>query len=63
MADDKGDRGPADRSRVNIHEDYEITYWTGKYGCTSSQLIHAVQAVGVMADKVEDYLRRQGWRK
>ena len=63
MADDKGDRGPADRSRINIHEAYEVSYWTGKYGCTASQLTLAVQAAGVVADKVEAYLKQRGWHK
>ncbi len=29
MADDKTKRGPADRSRINVNEEYEVRYWTG----------------------------------
>jgi hypothetical protein len=32
MADDLKNRGAQDRSRVNIHEDYEVQYWTKKWG-------------------------------
>jgi hypothetical protein len=57
MSDDRTKRGPADRSRINIHEAYEVEYWTHKFGCTRSQLENAVKAVGVMADKVEAHLK------
>ena len=47
MADDLKNRGAQDRSRVNVHEDYEVRYWTGKWGVTKEQLVEAVQRVGV----------------
>lgn len=59
MADDKSNRGPADRTRVNVNEDYEVRYWCKKFNCTEAQLRAAVKAVGVMADDVESYLRTQ----
>lgn len=59
MADDKTNRGPADRARVNVNEDYEVTYWCEKFGCSPSELRAAVNAVGVMADKVEGYLKKK----
>lgn len=34
MADDKSNRGPADRARVNIHEPYEVEYWSKEFGVT-----------------------------
>jgi Protein of unknown function (DUF3606) len=34
MADDKSDRGPADRARINIHEAYEVEYWSEELGVT-----------------------------
>ena len=30
MADNKTERGAADRERVNVHEDYELRYWSDK---------------------------------
>jgi hypothetical protein len=47
MSDDLKNRGPADRSRVNVHEPWEVRYWCGEFGCSESQLKAAVQAVGV----------------
>lgn len=55
--DDKKKTGPADDTRVNIHEDYEVRYWCGKFGCTEARLKRAVAAVGVMADDAQRWLR------
>jgi len=57
MPDDKKKTGPADDSRVNIHQTYEVSYWSKKFGCTEAQLVAAVKAVGVMA---ADVRRRLG---
>jgi hypothetical protein len=59
MPDDLTNRGPRDRERVNVHEPYEVRYWTGKFGCTEAQLKEAVKAVGVMAKDVEAYLKKK----
>lgn len=58
MSDDKTSRGPADASRINVHEDYELRYWSQKFGVTSEQLRAAVKAVGVMAKDVEAELKK-----
>ena len=52
MADDLKNRGAQDRSRVNIHEDYEVQYWIKKWGVSKEQLAAAVQKAGVSADAV-----------
>lgn len=52
MADDKTKRGPQDASRINLHEDYEVEYWTKKFGVNKAQLEAAVGKVGVSADAV-----------
>lgn len=57
MADDKTLRGPQDRSRVSLSEDYEVSYWTGKFGVSKDQLAEAVNAVGNSADAVERHLK------
>jgi hypothetical protein len=57
MSDDKSKKGPADRDRINVHEDYEVEYWTKKFGCTAEQLKAAVKKVGVMAKDVETELK------
>jgi len=58
MADDKTNRGPQDRSRINLSEDYEVRYWTEKFGISKAQLEAAVRKVGASADAVEMELRR-----
>lgn len=56
MSDDKTNRGPRDRERINIHEDYEVAYWTGALNVTKEQLIAAVKAAGVMVKDVKKQL-------
>lgn len=48
--------GPADRERINIHEDYELEYWSSHLGVSKSKIIEAVNTVGVMVEKVRSYL-------
>ena len=50
--------GPADATRVNVHEDHEDRYWTQKFSCTAAKLKEAVKAVGVMAKDVEAWLKK-----
>ena len=59
MADDPKNRGPQDRSRVNISEDYELRYWSEKWGVTPDQLKAAVAKVGASADAVARQLGKQ----
>ena len=58
MADDKTARGPQDRSRIAMGEDYEVEYWTRKFGVSSEELQKAVHAVGNSAEAVEQRLKR-----
>lgn len=58
MSDNKVDKGPADRTRVNVHEPYEIEYWSKKFDCSRDELRAAVSKVGVMAIAVEAYLKK-----
>ncbi|ASY46414.1 DUF3606 domain-containing protein (plasmid) [Sphingobium xenophagum] len=57
MADDKDARGPQDRARISLGEDYEVDYWTGKFGVSKETLEAAVKAVGNGADAVEQHLK------
>jgi hypothetical protein len=52
MADDLKDRGPRDRERVNVNEDWEVRHWCTAFGCTEAELRDAVGRVGVMATDV-----------
>ena len=59
MADDKTKTSPQDAQRVNVHEDYEVKYWSTKFGCTPDQLKAAVKKVGAMTKDVEAELKRR----
>jgi hypothetical protein len=53
--------GPRDSSRINLSEDYEVRYWSDKFGVSKEELVYAVQGVGSMAKDVEaklDNIRR-----
>ncbi len=54
--DNKDNRGGQDRSRINMSEEYEVQYWTEKFGCSREQLQDAVDQVGSQADRVEEFL-------
>ena len=53
MPDDRTKTGPADDKRVNVHEDYELRYWSDKFSVTHDQLKAAVREVGPMVDDVK----------
>ena len=56
MADDKSKRGQQDRSRINMHEDYEVRYWTKYLGVSRDELQRAVDKVGPSAASVRKEL-------
>lgn len=56
MVDNLHLRQPQDPRQVNIHEAWEVEYWTRKWGITRQQLVAAVQAVGTQTAKVAAYL-------
>ena len=49
MTDDTSKRGTADRTRINVHEEHEVRYWTKTLKVSEDTLKDAVQKVGVMA--------------
>ena len=57
MAEDLRNRGAADRSRVTLHEDYEVRCWTKKWGVSKEQLVDAVKKVGVSVAAVARELK------
>jgi hypothetical protein len=52
MPDDKTNRGPQDRVRVNLSEDYEVRYWTEKFDVSKAELEKAVAKAGQSAAAV-----------
>lgn len=56
MSDDLTKRRPQDAARINMHEAYEVNWWTSKWGVTRTQLQAAVNAVGTSAAAVARHL-------
>ena len=44
-------------SRINLHEEWEIRYWTGRWSVSRDQLMETVKRVGV---QVADVARALG---
>jgi len=57
-ADNLKDRGPQDRSRINVNEDWELRYWTKELGVGEDRLRKAVEKVGVSVDAVRKELNK-----
>ncbi len=56
MADDPSNRGPQDRSRINVNQEHELRYWSKKFAVSAVELKAAVQKVGTSAKDVEKEL-------
>ena len=56
MADNLTQRHQPDRSKINMHEDYEVKYWTHALGVSKEQLQKAVDKVGNSAAAVRKEL-------
>ncbi|WKK15945.1 DUF3606 domain-containing protein [Achromobacter insolitus] len=56
MSDDLKNRGPQDRSRINVKEDHELRYWSKELGVSEDQLRESVKAAGVSVEAVRKYL-------
>ena len=58
MSDNLQNRGGQDRSRINLHEKWEVQYWTKELGVTEEELARAVKEAGSSsADAVREHLR------
>jgi Protein of unknown function (DUF3606) len=58
VSDDKSKAGGGDRTRINVHEAYELRDWSAKFGVTPDELKAAVAKVGTSAMDVEAQLKR-----
>ncbi len=59
MADDRSDRGARDRQRTNLSENYEVAYWSMKWGATREQLGQADRELGSMSSAVAKRLGKE----
>ena len=57
MSDNLQNRAGSDRNRINVNQDYELRYWSQKFGVSADELREAVNEVGPMAEAVEQRLR------
>jgi len=58
MADDKTKTGSPDSDLINTSENYEVEYWSKKFGVSAEELKAAVKAVGNSAKAVEAHLKK-----
>lgn len=58
MPDNLKIKQPEDPKKINVHEQWELKYWTNKFGVTEAKLKEAVKAVGVQVSDVEKYLKK-----
>jgi hypothetical protein len=56
MSDNLQDKGAQDRARINMHEKWEVEYWTRELGVTKEELEQAVKTAGNSADAVRQHL-------
>jgi hypothetical protein len=56
--DDKAKTGSPDSDLINLSEDYEVRYWSEKFGVSAESLKSAVKAVGNSAKAVEKHLNK-----
>jgi hypothetical protein len=59
MSDNLQKSGQQDRSRINVHEEWEVRHWTEALGVSREELEKAVSEVGVSAEKVREHLKRK----
>lgn len=58
MADNLQSAGPQDRSRINVHEEWEVRYWTEALGVSKEQLTEIVKEVGPAVSAVRQRLNK-----
>lgn len=54
--DDLSKKGQQDRSKINMHEEHEVRYWTKHLNVTKEELQRAVDKVGNSAAAVRKEL-------
>ena len=52
MTDTKVERDNPDCDRINRNEDYEVAYWTNRFGVSKEVLLAAIDGVGRMVKHV-----------
>ena len=58
MSDDLSKKKPQDAGKINIHESWELEYWSNHFSIPKEKIIHAVNAVGVSVESVRKYFQK-----
>jgi hypothetical protein len=58
MSDNLSRRQPEDPNKINVNQQWEVEYWSNKFGVSESKLRLAVHAVGPMVADVRRYLNK-----
>ena len=56
MSDNLKIKQPQDPTKINTHEEWELEYWSKKWGVTKEQIKQAVKIVGNGTEKVRQHL-------
>ena len=56
MPDDLSKKGVQDRSRINVHEPWEVRFWAQELDTTEEKLREAVKAAGPQVQAVRRQL-------
>ena len=59
MSDNLSIQKPVDPNGINIHEEWELTYWTKLLGTSEGDLREAVMAVGPKTEAVRKHLGKR----
>jgi hypothetical protein len=59
MADDLDDVGGRDDARIDVHQDYELRYWSKAFGVSPDELRSAVAKAGPMVKHVREHLQHR----
>jgi hypothetical protein len=57
--DNLKDRGPRDRSRISLTEDWEVKYLSKNLAVSTKELKEAVHQAGHSVNDVREYLRKK----
>ncbi len=58
MSDNLQNRGAQDRSRINLHEKWEVQYWTKELGVSQEELERALKQAGNSVNAVRQHLNK-----
>jgi hypothetical protein len=53
-------RHPQDSPRINVHEDWELRYWSDRWNVPRQQLMDTIRRVGAQVQEVARALGKDG---